>query len=131
MRTRRAQAPFVVVNAPAITPDGMESELFRVEPGLTVATGRRARRGAHGTLYLDEVADMPSETQAKIFACWSIRASSVGDHPVQVDVRVISSTSRDLAQAITDGHSAKTVSPPFGRADSLASLAERREDIPP
>ena len=63
----RADGPFVVLNAPAMTPDHMESELFGVE----ASTGRPRRVGAleqahGGTLYLDEVADMPLETQAKI-----------------------------------------------------------------
>jgi two-component system nitrogen regulation response regulator NtrX len=130
----RAEGPFVVVNAPTITPDNMESELFGVEagPGRTRRVG--ALEEAHGgTLYLDEVADMPLETQAKILRVLveqSFRRVG-GASPVHVDVRVISSTSRDLAQAITDGQFREDL---FHRLSVVPirspSLAERRDDIP-
>ena len=130
----RAEGPFVVVNAPAITPEGMESELVGVEAGL----GRERRVGAleeahGGTLYLDEVADMPSETQAKILRVLVDQNFKRvgGSAPVHVDVRIISSTSRDLAQAITDGLFREDL---FHRLSvvpiRVPSLAERREDIP-
>ena len=130
----RAEAPFVVVNAPAITPEGMESELFGVEPGPDRPKRVGALEEAHGgTLYLDEVADMPPETQAKILRVLvdqSFRRVG-GTTPVNVDVRIISSTSRDLAQAITDGHFREDL---FHRLSVVPirspSLAERREDIP-
>jgi two-component system nitrogen regulation response regulator NtrX len=130
----RAEGPFVVVNAPAITPEGMESELFGVEAGPD--RGRRvgALEEAHGgTLYLDEVADMPSETQAKILRVLVDQNFKRvgGSAPVHVDVRIISSTSRDLAQAITDGLFREDL---FHRLSVVPirapSLAERREDIP-
>ncbi len=130
----RAEGPFVVVNAPAITPEGMESELFGVEAGPD--RGRRvgALEEAHGgTLYLDEVADMPSETQAKILRVLVDQNFKRvgGSAPVHVDVRIISSTSRDLAQAITDGLFREDL---FHRLSvvpiRVPSLAERREDIP-
>jgi two-component system nitrogen regulation response regulator NtrX len=130
----RAEGPFVVVNAPAITPEGMESELFGVEAGL----GRERRVGAleeahGGTLYLDEVADMPSETQAKILRVLVDQNFKRvgGSAPVHVDVRIVSSTSRDLAQAITDGLFREDL---FHRLSvvpvRVPSLAERRDDIP-
>jgi len=130
----RAEGPFVVVNAPAITPEGMESELFGVEPGPDRPKRVGALEEAHGgTLYLDEVADMPSETQAKILRVLvdqNFRRVG-GSAPVHVDVRIISSTSRDLAQAITDGHFREDL---FHRLSVVPirspSLAERREDIP-
>jgi two-component system nitrogen regulation response regulator NtrX len=130
----RADAPFVVVNAPAITPEGMEAELFGVEAGPERLRRVGALEEAHGgTLYLDEVADMPAETQAKILRVLvdqSFRRVG-GANPVQVDVRIISSTSRDLAQAITDGHFREDL---FHRLSVVPirspSLAERREDIP-
>jgi two-component system nitrogen regulation response regulator NtrX len=130
----RAAAPFVVVNAPAITPEGMEAELFGVEG----APDRQRRVGAleeahGGTLYLDEIADMPAETQAKILRVLVDQSFKRvgGANSVQVDVRIISSTSRDLAQAITDGHFREDL---FHRLSVVPirspSLAERREDIP-
>src|SRR6202046_3525796 len=130
----RAEGPFVVVNAPAITPENMESELFGVEAGPD--RGRRvgALEEAHGgTLYLDEVADMPSETQAKILRVLVDQNFKRvgGSAPVHVDVRIVSSTSRDLAQAITDGLFREDL---FHRLSvvpiRVPSLAERREDIP-
>jgi two-component system nitrogen regulation response regulator NtrX len=130
----RAGGPFVVVNAPAVTPEGMESELFGVEAGENRERRVGALEEAHaGTLYLDEVADMPAETQAKILRVLvdqSFRRVG-GSAPVHVDVRIISSTSRDLAQAITDGHFREDL---FHRLSVVPirspSLAERREDIP-
>jgi two-component system, NtrC family, nitrogen regulation response regulator NtrX len=130
----RAEGQFVVVNAPTITPDNMESELFGVEAGPGRARRVGALEEAHGgTLYLDEVADMPLETQAKILRVLveqSFRRVG-GASPVHVDVRVISSTSRDLAQAITDGLFREDL---FHRLSVVPirspSLAERRDDIP-
>jgi len=130
----RSSGPFVVVNAPAITPEGMESELFGVEPGPDRHRRVGALEEAHGgTLYLDEVADMPAETQAKILRVLVDQSFKRvgGTAPVQVDVRIISSTSRDLAQAITDGQFREDL---FHRLSVVPirspSLAERREDIP-
>ncbi len=133
-QSARAAGPFVVVNAPAITPEGMESELFGVEPGPERLKRVGALEEAHGgTLYLDEVADMPAETQAKILRVLvdqSFRRVG-GSASVHVDVRIVSSTSRDLAQAITDGHFREDL---FHRLSVVPirspSLAERREDIP-
>ena len=130
----RAQGPFVIVNAPTITPESMESELFGVEAGPDRPRRIGALEEAHGgTLYLDEVADMPPETQSKILRVLvdqNFRRVG-GAAPVHVDVRVISSTSRDLAQAITDGHFREDL---FHRLSVVPirspSLAERREDIP-
>ncbi len=130
----RSSGPFVVVNAPAITPEGMELELFGVEPGPDRPRRVGALEEAHGgTLYLDEVADMPPETQAKILRVLVDQSFKRvgGTSPVQVDVRIISSTSRDLAQAITDGQFREDL---FHRLSVVPirspSLAERREDIP-
>ncbi len=130
----RANGPFVVVNAPTITPESMENTLFGAEAIGELPRRVGALEEAHGgTLYLDEVADMPMETQAKILRVLvdqSFRRVG-GAAPVHVDVRVISSTSRDLAGAITDGHFREDL---FHRLSVMPirspSLAERREDIP-
>jgi two-component system nitrogen regulation response regulator NtrX len=130
----RAAGPFVVLNAPAMEPASMEAELFGVEagPGQTRRIG--ALEEAHGgTLYLDEVADMPRETQAKILRVLVEQNFQRvgGTYRVHVDVRVISSTSRDLADAITEGRFREDL---FHRLSvvpiRVPSLAERREDIP-
>ncbi len=129
----RARAPFVVVNSAAVEPDRMEEVLFGretsergVEPGLLdEANG--------GVLYFDEVADMPLGTQSKILRVL-VEQSFVrvgGADKVSVDVRVISSTTRDLAAEIEARrfreelyHRLNVVPIP------VPPLSDRREDIP-
>jgi two-component system nitrogen regulation response regulator NtrX len=130
----RADGPFLVINAPTMTPDRMESELFGVEAGPDRARQVGALEEAHGgTLYLDEVADMPLETQAKILRVLVDQNFQRvgGSARVHVDVRIISSTSRDLAEAITEGAFREDL---FHRLSVVPirapSLSERREDIP-
>jgi two-component system nitrogen regulation response regulator NtrX len=129
----RATGPFVVINAATIAPDTMEIELFGVE-GKDGA-GRRigALEEAHGgTLYLDEIADMPRETQGKILRVLvEQNFQRVGGvNRVHVDVRIISSSSRDLAALIADGSLREDL---FHRLAvvpvRVPSLSERREDI--
>ena len=130
----RAPGPFVVINAAAISPETMEIELFGVEArdGRPRKTG--ALEEAHGgTLYIDEVADMPRETQAKILRVLVDQNFQRvdGSTRVHVDVRVISSTARDLPRAIAEGAFREDL---FHRLSvvpiRVPSLAERREDIP-
>ena len=130
----RANGPFVVINAPTMSPERMEAELFGVESGVEGQARVGALEEAHGgTLYLDEIADMPRETQAKILRVLVdqnfLRVG--GGSRVSVDVRIISSTSRDLAEAITEGRFREDL---FHRLSvvpvRVPSLAERREDIP-
>ncbi|HZZ61228.1 MAG TPA: sigma-54 dependent transcriptional regulator [Roseiarcus sp.] len=130
----RAQGPFVVINAPAMSPEGMEAELFGVEAAPDQLRRIGALEEAHGgTLYLDEVADMPRETQAKILRVLVDQNFQRvgGSSRVHVDVRIISSTSRDLAEAITEGRFREDL---FHRLSvvpiRVPSVAERREDIP-
>ncbi len=130
----RSGAPFVVINAATITPDMMEVALF----GTEGADGRGRQVGAleeahGGTLYLDEVADMPRETQGKILRVLVDQNFQRvgGTTRVHVDVRIISSTSRDLAAAIAEGTFREDL---FHRLSvvpiRVPSLSERREDIP-
>ena len=129
----RSGGPFVVINAATITPENMEVELFGVEG----RDGRRkvgALEEAHGgTLYIDEVADMPRETQAKILRVLVEQNFTRVDGAtrVHVDVRIISSSSRDLAAAIADGVFREEL---FHRLSvvplRVPALAERRDDIP-
>src|SRR5262249_4124181 len=115
-------------------PDTVEEELFGCEG--TEARPRKvgALEEAHGgTLYLDEVADMPRETQGKILRVLvDQNFQRVGGATrVFVDVRIISSTSRDLATMISEGAFREDL---FHRLSvvpiRVPSLAERREDIP-
>jgi two-component system, NtrC family, nitrogen regulation response regulator NtrX len=130
----RARAEFVPISAAGMTPERMDVELF----GQEGESGRPAKIGvferAHGgTLYLDEVADMPRETQSRILRVLvEQRFRRVGgDADVQVDVRVISSTSRDLREEIAGGRFREDL---FHRLNvvpvAVPGLAERREDIP-
>ncbi|WP_407051257.1 sigma-54-dependent transcriptional regulator [Methyloraptor flagellatus] len=129
----RANGPFVALNAAAITPERMEIELFGTEGG---EGGRKvgAFEEAHGgTFYLDEVADMPRETQNKILRVLVEQSFTRvgGTTKVQVDVRIISSTARDLPREIQDGRFREDL---FHRLAvvpiRVPALAERREDIP-
>jgi two-component system nitrogen regulation response regulator NtrX len=132
--SQRAEGPFVAVNAATITPERMEMALFGVEggEGRTRITG--ALEEAHGgTLYIDEIADMPRDTQNKILRVLiDQNFTRVGGATrVHVDVRVLSSTSRDLQQEIAEGRFREDL---FHRLAvvpiRIPSLAERREDIP-
>ncbi len=131
----RAEGPFVVINAAAITPERMEIELFGVDRSNGIE-GRKtgALEDAHGgTLFIDDVADLPRETQNKILRVLVDQTFQRvgGSNKVAVDVRVVSSTARNLETAIAEGkfredlyHRLSVV--PIG----VPSLAERREDIP-
>ena len=130
----RAGGPFVVINAAAIAAETMEMELFGVEArdGRPRKTG--ALEEAHGgTLYIDEVADMPRDTQAKILRVLVDQNFTrvEGTTRVHVDVRVISSSARDLPRCIAEGTFREDL---FHRLSvvpvRVPSLAERREDIP-
>src|ERR687887_2094685 len=96
----RADGPFVVINAAAITPERMEVELFGVEQ--TNGTQQRkvgALEEAHGgTLFIDEIADMPRETQNKILRVLVDQTFTRvgGNKKISVDVRIVSSTARNL-----------------------------------
>jgi two-component system, NtrC family, nitrogen regulation response regulator NtrX len=130
----RTRAEFVAVSSAGMAPERLDVELFGEE-----GEGGRPRKigvfeRAHGgTLYLDEVADMPRETQSRILRVLvEQRFRRVGgDSDVQVDVRVISSTSRDLREEIAAGRFREDL---FHRLNvvpvRVPGLAERREDIP-
>jgi two-component system, NtrC family, nitrogen regulation response regulator NtrX len=132
--SNRAAAPFIVINSATITPDMMEVELFGVEG----KDGRNRKIGAleeahGGTLYLDEIADMPKETQGKILRVLvDQNFQRVGGATrVHVDVRIISSSSRDLPRLIAEGALREDL---FHRLCvvpiRVPSLSEHREDIP-
>lgn len=134
-KSARAEGPFVVLNAAAMVPDRMELELFGTEEGA--GSGPRkvgALEEAHnGTLYIDEVADMPLETQAKILRVLvEQRFQRLGGGPkVHVDVRVVSSTSHDLQKEMAAGRLREDL---YHRLNvvpiRVPGLAERREDVP-
>ncbi len=130
----RAEGPFVVVSAANIAPDQMESELFGEEDndGLTTKLGLFEK--AHGgTLLLDEVADMPLGTQNKILRVLTEqRFKRVGgSSDVSVDVRVMSTSTRDLEAEMEAGRFRTDL---FYRLNvvplNVPGLSERRDDIP-
>jgi two-component system, NtrC family, nitrogen regulation response regulator NtrX len=131
--SQRMKAEFVPISAAGMTPERVDVELFgeEGEEGRTRKTGVFER--AHGgTLYLDEVCDMPLETQGRILRVLvEQRFRRVGGATdVQVDVRVVSSTSRDLRAEIAAGRFREDL---FHRLNvvpiKVPALAERREDI--
>ena len=130
----RNKGEFVVISAAGMTPERVDSELF----GEEAEGGRPAKIGvferAHGgTLYLDEVADMPKDIQSRILRVLvEQRFRRVGGSvDVEVDVRVVSSTCRDLREEIVQGRFREDL---FHRLNvvpvSVAGLSDRREDIP-
>jgi two-component system, NtrC family, nitrogen regulation response regulator NtrX len=131
----RVDGPFVVINAAAITPEHMEIELFGVEDG----NGSHSRKvgaleEAHGgSLFIDEIADMPRETQNKILRVLVDQTFQRvgGSTKVTVDVRIVSSTSRNIESDIAAGRFREDL---YHRLSvvpiRVPGLAERREDIP-
>ena len=131
----RADGPFVVINAAAITPERMEVELFGVELS-DGETGRKpgALEEAHGgTLFIDEIADMPRETQNRILRVLVDQTfqRAGGTTKVSVDVRIVSSTARNLEAEIAEGKFREDL---YHRLSvvpiRVPPLSERREDIP-
>ena len=129
----RSNGPFVVINAATITPDRMEEALFGVEGGDGRSRVTGSLEEAHGgTLYIDEVSDMPKETQGKILRVLTDQNFQRigGGTRVFVDVRIVSSSSRDLAAEIQAGNFREDLFHRLGVVPLyVPSLAERREDI--
>ena len=133
-QSRRSDGPFAVLNCAAMHPDRMEVELFGTE-GDAVA-GRKVgmfERAHQGTLLLDEIGDMPLETQGKIVRVLQeqIFERVGGRSQVQVDVRVIASTTKDLTHEINAGNLREDL---YYRLNvvpiHVPALIERRDDIP-
>jgi len=129
----RFRGPFIIVSAASMEPHRMEEELFGIEEdGAVVKTGLFEQ--AHGgTLFLDEVSDMPLPTQAKILRVLTDQTFERvgGTKRVQVDVRVVSASSRDLRKDIEEGRFREDL---YHRLSvvpiHMPALSERREDIP-
>ena len=129
----RADKAFVSVNSARITPERFEQELFGEEAEGSLVRPGLLEAADGGTLYFDEVADMPLSTQARILRVLTEQSFvRVGGHrQIRVDVRVISSTSRTLEQEILERRFREDL---FYRLNvvplTIPALRDRREDIP-
>ncbi len=134
-RSKRGHGPFVVVNCAILRPEQIETEIFGVE-GDAQGNGRKIglfERAHGGTLYLDEVGDMPLETQGKIVRVLQEQVFNRVDGAtrVEVDVRVIASSTEDLQIHMQTGRVRQDL---YYRLSvvpvRIPALAERRDDIP-
>ena len=127
-RSKRADAPFVAINCGAISPSLAESELFGHEKGSFTGAVARAvgcfERAHTGTLFLDEVTEMPMSIQVQLLRVLEtgtfLRVG--GSEPVSVDVRIIAATNRDIADTVKRG---------TFRSDLLYRLAVFPVKVPP
>jgi two-component system nitrogen regulation response regulator NtrX len=136
-QSRRAHAPFVVLNAASMSPERMERELFGVEDTENPSGGAKVigtlERAHGGTLFIDEVADLPLSTQGKLLRVLHDQGFTRvgGTRKVDVDVRFIAASTRDMPQEIRAGRFREDL---YYRLNvvpvMVPSLKERREDIP-
>lgn len=135
--SKRANGPFIAVNSAAIPERSIEIELFGREKtgptGALIIQPGRFEQSNHGTLFLDAVADMPLKTQAKILrALQEQQFERVGgQQPIQVDVRVIAASNKDLEEELAEGRFRQDL---YYRLNviplHIPPLRERLEDIP-
>jgi len=136
--SKRADAPFVCVNCAAIPKDLLESELFGYAPGAFTGAQQKGKAGkiemAHkGTLFLDEMGDLPLNAQAKLLRVLESKTMErVGDlKPTAVDFRLIAATNKDLKDMIVRSEFREEL---FYRLNtmtiSVPPLSQRRGDIP-
>ena len=136
-RSRRAEGPFVVLNCATLNPARFEEELFGLEAGTDpIAHPRRAgvlERAHGGTLLLDEISDMPLETQGKIVRALQDQTFERlgGSARVKVDVRVLSTTNKDLQSEIASGRFREDLYYRLAVVPmKVPALKERRDDVP-
>ena len=132
-QSSRSGGPFRAVNAASMVPERVEEELFGAEGADGIEKSGLLERAHNGTLYVDEVADMPLETQGKLLRLLvEQRFQRVGGkEDVQVDVRVITSSSRDLEKQVQTGQFREDL---YHRLNVMPldapALSDRRDDIP-
>lgn len=135
-KSRRAEGAFVILNASSLSPEKVDIELFGIEestPGGGAEKVGVFERAHGGTLFIDEVADMPLETQARVLRVLQEQSFERvrGNKKVTVDVRVIAATNRELTTEIEAGRFREDL---YYRLNvvpvRMPSLKERRDDIP-
>jgi DNA-binding NtrC family response regulator len=136
-RSARRARPFVAINCAAIGRELVESELFGHEKGaFTGAAARRIGRfeaASGGTMFLDEIGDMPLETQAKVLRALEARTiERVGStRPIEVDVRLVAATHRDLEAEVKRGRFREDLYYRLRVVEiALPPLRERLDDVP-
>ncbi len=134
--SERAKAPFVTLNAAGLTADRVESELFGIEDSNPNGGAQKLglfEKAHGGTLFIDEVTDLPFETQGRLLRALQDRAfaRTRGNRMIEVDVRVLAASNRDLKDYMDEGHLREDL---YYRLNvvpmQVPSLKERRSDIP-
>ena len=133
----RADKPFIAVNCAAIPPGLVETELFGHEKGAFTGADR-SRKGKFleangGTIFLDEISELPYETQGKLLrVLQEMEVSPVGSNKVhKIDVRVIAATNKNLIKLIVEGKFREDLFYRLAVIEiNLPPLRERKEDIP-
>ena len=135
--SNRSKGPFVAVEFAAISPNLLESEMFGYEKGaFTGATSRRIGRfesANHGTIFLDEISEMPLDLQVKLLRVLQEREfQRVGSNEtVKTDIRIVAATNRDLAAYVKEGRFREDLYYRLNVIDMhLPALKERAGDVP-
>ncbi|WP_425538949.1 sigma-54 interaction domain-containing protein [Microaceticoccus formicicus] len=134
----RNEEPFIKVNCAAIPKDLFESELFGYEGGAFTGAGKEGKPGMFelangGTILLDEIGELPLPVQSKLLRVIQERElfRVGGKEPINLDVRILAATNRDLKQEVLDGNFREDL---FFRLNvipiTIPPLRDRREDIP-
>ena len=137
-RSPRADGPFVAVNAAAIPENLLEAELFGHAKGAFTGADRaregRFRQARGGTIFLDEVGELPLSLQTKLLRVLAERIVDVlgSDKPVPVDVRVVAASNRDLRQEVAEGRFREDLYYRLNVVEvHVPALRDRPEDIEP
>lgn len=137
-KSSRSHGPFIKVNCAAIPEQLLESELFGYTPGAFTGANKKGKKGQfelaqEGTIFLDEIADLPLSLQAKLLRVLQEQEINKvgGTEPVKLNVRVITATNKNLEEMVEQGSFRQDL---FYRLNviplQIPALRERREDIP-
>ncbi len=135
-QSARRHEPFLAINCAALPEDLLEAEIFGIERGIATGVDARAgllERARGGTIFLDELGDMAAATQAKILR--ALESNQIyrvgGSRPIEIDVRFVSATHRDLHEQIAQGNFRLDLYHRLAAVELIVPpLRERREDIP-